>query len=118
MKVFTQERKLFGARYGTLLLTDVCLVGARDRLTYGMFHETRLEHFLRALTHQGSVGQVLKDLSWVEQEGTRMGGGAGRRHVEAKHPCGLSINNKFELRRLLNRQIGRVSALKNSRDDG
>jgi hypothetical protein len=50
VKVFIQERKLLGARYGTLLLTDVCLVGARDRLTYSMFHENRFEHFLRALT--------------------------------------------------------------------
>jgi hypothetical protein len=50
VKVLTQERKLLGARYGTLLLTDVCLVGAQDRLTYGMFHENRFEHFLRALT--------------------------------------------------------------------
>jgi hypothetical protein len=48
VKLFTQEPKLLGARYGTLLLTDVCLAGARARLTCGMFHENRFEHFLRS----------------------------------------------------------------------
>jgi hypothetical protein len=39
VKLFTQELKLLVARYGTLLLTDVCLAGARARLTDGMFQE-------------------------------------------------------------------------------
>src|SRR5262245_50956057 len=43
--------------------------------------------------------------------------GAGeqrRRHVEAEHPCGLSVNDEFELAHLLDRQFRRLCTLEDA----